>query len=730
MEFKNYSYIVNNYKKIRIFLSSTFEDMFFERNQVIEAVKSITPWCDTHGIDIDVIDLRWGISTEASTEGRTIPLCLRLIDDCVPFFISIVGSRKGWIPTSEDVCKTVLAMVNKEEIEDNFSNGIKNAIHVLRDGLGHYSITEMEIRHALLCCEKEDPLFIIKKGIDETDCETKSLIDIAKSHNHVFYESSDANGELQKQLTINGSAFVDYIAEYLKNKCFKLMQIEDGEYERDDLEIQFIRECTCFNKLQEIVCSDYGISDSMAKFFQDGKRFFAIGGIGSDLSMFITALLDYCFRTFYAYICFSYGTLTNEMLMHQLAKIYEDNELVDEDEDFPVIIIAQNIDADVYKYILKNDDVIAFVGIWGFYNYVIKSADDKGNGADTNIWSICEIPKLRKSEIRFYIEKRLSLNGRILASEQVERLSHLEAFTSMNNLDRFIERLNNTILYTDVYKLIDSACGEEFYENLHFANTKEYELIVKKTFKKIINDNNHNVEGILEKIKIGELIDQDTLNNVKRLIYQNSAIKSYEVVKDRKDNMYEHMWIDTIIRLNYCNCCIGHLVQYISSNLNKESPKEISDYLEDKISDITQIISGAYMLYAEEISEGFTNTLYKHDEKMNAFSSFEDFVSLPFKDRMAKVRGLLLSEDSVGYNVAARWEYTADVTTYTDGSTEYNNLVARPTCVMRRRVNIPLYGAQVIEFFFINESSMETKEKRLLLRPYNVNGGYKYEEIL
>jgi hypothetical protein len=42
------------------------------------------------------VDLRWGITSEQTTEGNTINVCLSEIDRCRPYFIGVLGNRYGW----------------------------------------------------------------------------------------------------------------------------------------------------------------------------------------------------------------------------------------------------------------------------------------------------------------------------------------------------------------------------------------------------------------------------------------------------------------------------------------------------------------------------------------------------------------------------------------------------------------------------------------------------------
>ena len=57
----------------RIFVSSTFSDLKAERNALQEKVfPRLRELCQAHGARFQVIDLRWGVSEEASLDQQTL----------------------------------------------------------------------------------------------------------------------------------------------------------------------------------------------------------------------------------------------------------------------------------------------------------------------------------------------------------------------------------------------------------------------------------------------------------------------------------------------------------------------------------------------------------------------------------------------------------------------------------------------------------------------------------
>jgi len=116
---------------IRVFISSTFSDMRAERDELVKHVFPVLrKKAEEHGVAWSEVDLRWGITDEQTAEGRVMSICLTEIEECRPFFISILGERYGWIP-------------------DQFEDRLLETYPWLVDFKGK-SVTELEILHGAL----------------------------------------------------------------------------------------------------------------------------------------------------------------------------------------------------------------------------------------------------------------------------------------------------------------------------------------------------------------------------------------------------------------------------------------------------------------------------------------------------------------------------------------------------------------------------------------------------
>lgn len=98
----------NSSKTFRLFLSSTFNDMRAERDKLqAEVFPRLREYCDKHGFSFQPIDLRWGVSSEAGNDQKTMQICIDEVKRCkdalTPHFAIMLGERYGWIPLPASV---------------------------------------------------------------------------------------------------------------------------------------------------------------------------------------------------------------------------------------------------------------------------------------------------------------------------------------------------------------------------------------------------------------------------------------------------------------------------------------------------------------------------------------------------------------------------------------------------------------------------------------------------
>ncbi len=91
----------------RVFVSSTFADLGYERNALQRHVfPRLRELAGRHGHRFQAVDLRWGVSDAASLDQRTMRICMGELERCQdtsprPNFVLLLGDRYGWRPLPE-----------------------------------------------------------------------------------------------------------------------------------------------------------------------------------------------------------------------------------------------------------------------------------------------------------------------------------------------------------------------------------------------------------------------------------------------------------------------------------------------------------------------------------------------------------------------------------------------------------------------------------------------------
>eukprot|EP00092_Neocalanus_flemingeri_P080292 GFUD01100134.1.p1 GENE.GFUD01100134.1~~GFUD01100134.1.p1 ORF type:complete len:2596 (+),score=710.97 GFUD01100134.1:181-7968(+) len=130
---------IPQWQQVRIFLSSTFLDMQGERNILHQFVlPQLQKRAKEKYIQVDFVDLRWGLSQESLKTRSQVEQCLEQIKRC-DLFVGILGERYGWVPDQG----------MKDDLPQEYED-----IKVKTSGK-EVSMTEMEMEFgALSCIEK------------------------------------------------------------------------------------------------------------------------------------------------------------------------------------------------------------------------------------------------------------------------------------------------------------------------------------------------------------------------------------------------------------------------------------------------------------------------------------------------------------------------------------------------------------------------------------------------
>lgn len=191
-----YDSIVKN-RRIKVFLSSTFKDMSEERDYLARNVfMELEAEAIKRNVALNLLDLRWGITSEESRQGLVTEICLKEIEASRPFFIGIIGDRYGWIPTEEDFPKYSSLFESFPWLKEDIKNGL--------------SITEIEIQYGVLRNKLPIKAFFYIKETSKDDTfddskeanklrHLKEQILAQKEHPVKYYKSVKDLGEQIKQ---------------------------------------------------------------------------------------------------------------------------------------------------------------------------------------------------------------------------------------------------------------------------------------------------------------------------------------------------------------------------------------------------------------------------------------------------------------------------------------------------------------------------------------------------
>ncbi|KAK0413279.1 hypothetical protein QR680_006707 [Steinernema hermaphroditum] len=112
-------------QQVRVFTSSTFTDTTVERNALMEEVyPALKEYCrENHGLDFQVVDMRWGVRDEATDDHMTTKLCITEIGNCQrlslgPNFVVFLCQKYGYRPLPSEILTSEFDTLKRMLIEN------------------------------------------------------------------------------------------------------------------------------------------------------------------------------------------------------------------------------------------------------------------------------------------------------------------------------------------------------------------------------------------------------------------------------------------------------------------------------------------------------------------------------------------------------------------------------------------------------------------------------------
>lgn len=272
-----------------IFISSTFQDMQFERDLISRTVvPELKEYFKFYRIAVRSIDLRWGINTidneENEVERKIVGVCMDEIDRSRPFFVGIIGNRYGWIPPADlNACaKSVTEMeIDYGALRDRES--LENSIICIRD---------IEVPEDLQAAYYENNPVKIRKINDLREQLRKAYADASLAGNFMEYK---AGWNVEMQAPDGLSVLSDFLVASLKRLICRQFGIDDNDNnasQNSDYEIldsifdDYIHSCLTAYISRE------PIEKNITDFLKDNRLCYITGSRGNGKSTLLCRLSD------------------------------------------------------------------------------------------------------------------------------------------------------------------------------------------------------------------------------------------------------------------------------------------------------------------------------------------------------------------------------------------------------------------------------------------------------
>ena len=251
-------------RQIRVFISSTFRDMQDERDYLMKRTfPKLRKLAAERDVTLTELDLRWGITEEESKSGKVVEICLREIENSIPFFIGIIGNRYGWVPSKEDLGGSVT---------ERFTDVNKYIEQ-------HLSVTEMEMQFGVLSREEDMHAYFYIKEQEENP----EKVDYPEMLNRLKQEIS------KSKYPSSGYKSPEDLAKQVEEAFIKLLDTLFPEGNLSELEKERIGQRSFMNQLCQNYIKDEKNFEVLDTWLadEDSRQFVVIGASGLGKSALI-----------------------------------------------------------------------------------------------------------------------------------------------------------------------------------------------------------------------------------------------------------------------------------------------------------------------------------------------------------------------------------------------------------------------------------------------------------
>lgn len=679
----DYEFIENYYKNIKVFISSTFIDMKKERDVIAESLrKEIKTWKNDVGYDLDIIDMRWGITREDGYRGRTVPLCLRAVNHSLPFFIGLVGNKKGWMPQFDDLNRNIQSMITNEDRFKQFlcDNEIKRSITIIKENIGKSSITEMEIYAAI---QNPESLFLLKKNANDEEDENVDLKNLLldKCKNVFYYDSVvDVNGEIK--FYVNGISMGYFVFTYMQ----KMMILKSNQDFIDCYDKKlFLQDCYQYGKYLHYNCLNTDFEDEVDQFFVGDESFYYVEGSNYAVENAFCVMYKYIHGSYEGCkVVLSFNELTYSTLKYRIAI-----QNIDLEKDY-LVIIAKSFSPEVIELIKQSDSK---KGICMF-----------NEKADISL--ILTLPKLTETEIFNYIESIMIDYAKYIPPHIIEALSKKEELRKYEQLISFIDDIINMTDYLEVEERLKQITGLEYDERKIENKAEDSGIPQWDLIKPLIRRNNI----LYEKMISNEKISEDDFNEFESIYNAICFIPDWSAEKKGVVAMNKSRFANLTL-YNYVNAIFIYLYQQYSMGLQEDYfySSVFMPMVEKIICTIERIDDDDLWLKEYLLKDFYHNP---NDEEYikkglvcNNYSYSDDFRRRTTYDQRKIISSRINFDENEKFKVVMKWEYLADQTIKENGEIEYSNVKANPSLVKTKKYKLRFVHDELVYVF--NFSAME-----------------------
>lgn len=449
-------------RQIRVFISSTFQDMQDERDYLMKRTfPMLRKLAAERDVTLTELDLRWGITEEEAKTGKVVEICLREIENSIPFFIGIIGNRYGWVPEKKDIGENVTDRF--EDVTDYLER--------------HLSVTEMEMQFGVLQRDEDmHAYFYIKEGEDEEKADSPEMLESLKKEVKASRYPSSTYSSPE-----NLGVQVEQAFRSLLDQLFPEGHLSELEKER-------IGQRAFMNQLCMNYIEDEWYCNALTEWIndKDNSHLVITGASGLGKSALIanwikkTQQEEQCLELVYTFVGQGYGTgdIVNLMVYinKEICEKYQLKNTSDwyrksftntemrlsntlnqiQNSNRPLLIIVDGID-----HIIGHTNCILFESNFKQIKILITKSDKHiGDVHFPKNTKQIELRNLNKENKRLLVTKYLSSFGKSLTSDQLERI------VCNPNTDNtlLLRNLLDELICCGHYETLDSLINDYIYQ--------------------------------------------------------------------------------------------------------------------------------------------------------------------------------------------------------------------------------------------------------------------------